>query len=143
MGTLGVFKTILLYCVMSCMVCDEAFVGRAPQSIPCLVCAGLVCRICYNRRTGCSFHFSQAVFRQIQKCGLANLYRRNERIRRICRKLMALNLLPHRFIPRLFRDLKTQVREALTRSPLYGKDMAKQHCVATEVMVSIHAANSN
>jgi transposase-like protein len=65
---------------------------------------------------GCSFHFSQAVFRQIQKCGLANLYRRNERIRRICRKLMALNLLPHRFIPRLFRDLKTQVRGALTRS---------------------------
>ncbi|EFX64232.1 hypothetical protein DAPPUDRAFT_118378 [Daphnia pulex] len=52
MGTLGVFKAILLYCVMSCMVCDEAFVGRAPQSIPCLVCAGLVCRICYNRRTG-------------------------------------------------------------------------------------------
>ena len=45
---LGVFKTILLYCVMSCMVCDEAFVGRAPQSIPCLVCAGLVCRICYG-----------------------------------------------------------------------------------------------
>jgi hypothetical protein len=29
---------------------------------------------------------------------------------------MALNLLPHRFIPRLFRDLKTQVRGALTRS---------------------------
>jgi hypothetical protein len=93
---------------------------------------------------GCSFHFSQAVFRQIQKCGLANLYRRNERIRRICRKLMALNLLPHRFIPRLFRDLKTQVRGALTVPfRLYGKDMAKQHCVATEIMVGIHAANSN
>ena len=44
------------------------------------------------------------------------MYRRNERIRRICRKLMALNLLPHRFIPRLFRNLKTQVRGALTQS---------------------------
>ncbi len=65
---------------------------------------------------GCSFHFTQAVFRQIQQCGLANIYRRNERVRRICRKLMALNLLPHRFIPTVFRSLKTQVWGALTRS---------------------------
>lgn len=65
---------------------------------------------------GCSFHFTQTVFRQNQQCGLANIYRRKERVRRICRKLMALNLLPNRFIPTVFRSLKTQVRGALTRS---------------------------
>ncbi len=62
--------------------------------------------------SGCSFHFTQAVFRKIQQCSWANIYRRNERVRRICRKLMALNSLPHRFIPTVLRFLKTQVRGA-------------------------------
>lgn len=65
---------------------------------------------------GCGFHLYQAIFRKIQKLGLSNLYQKNTRIRRLFRKLMALNLLPHRFIKSTFNSLKAQARGTLTKS---------------------------
>lgn len=55
---------------------------------------------------GCGFHFYQAIFRKIQELGLSNLYRTNRKIQHTCRKLMTLNLLPHRFIPEVFYSMK-------------------------------------
>jgi hypothetical protein len=63
---------------------------------------------------GCCFHFYQAIFRKIQKLGLSKFYCNNPRIRRLCMKLMSLNLLPHRFIRSSFNNLKSQARGALT-----------------------------
>ena len=49
-------------------------------------------------------------------CGLSTHYIRNPRVRRLCRKLMALNLVPHTFICSLFNSNKAQARGTLTKS---------------------------
>jgi hypothetical protein len=59
-------------------------------------------------------HFYQAIFRKIQKLGLSKFYCKNPRKRRLCRKLMSLNLLPHRFTRSPFNNHKSQARGALT-----------------------------
>ncbi|CAF4136208.1 unnamed protein product, partial [Rotaria magnacalcarata] len=43
---------------------------------------------------GCYFHFSQAIFRHIQFLGLQRQYTIDETLRVLCRKLMALPLMP-------------------------------------------------
>jgi len=43
---------------------------------------------------GCAFHFSQAVWRNIQAVGLQRAYTSDERVNRVCRQTMALPLLP-------------------------------------------------
>jgi len=70
------------------------------------------------RLEGCAFHFSQAVFRKILELGLASFYRNSPRINKLCRKLMTLNLLPHRFIKPTFQDLKREARGTLTKQLL-------------------------
>ncbi|CAF3588472.1 unnamed protein product [Rotaria sp. Silwood1] len=58
------------------------------------------------RHAGCYFHFTQALYRNIQTLGLTTAYRGNETIRIICRKLMALPLLQLNDIKLAFEDLK-------------------------------------
>jgi hypothetical protein len=43
---------------------------------------------------GCAFHWSQAVWRKIQSLGLQVDYRNNETMFKLCRRIMALPLLP-------------------------------------------------
>ena len=43
---------------------------------------------------GCFFHFCQAIYRQIQHVGLQQQYSIDETFRDLCRKLMALALMP-------------------------------------------------
>jgi len=59
---------------------------------------------------GCSFHWTQAIFRKIKCLGLGRYYSRNENVRLLCRKLMSLNLLPTRYINRCFYSLEQQSR---------------------------------
>ncbi len=67
---------------------------------------------------GCGFHFYQAIFRKIQKLGLATMYTTNKQFQHTCRQLMTLNLLPHRFIRETFNTLKSKNKAALDR-PLF------------------------
>lgn len=47
MGFLDNIQRILIYFAATCLICDETMAVNA-QTIPCLVCFGLICRICYN-----------------------------------------------------------------------------------------------
>ncbi|CAF4647498.1 unnamed protein product, partial [Didymodactylos carnosus] len=58
------------------------------------------------RHAGCYFHFTQALYRNIQKLGLSTAYRDSESTRIVCRKLMALPLLQLNDIELAFEDLK-------------------------------------
>ena len=48
MGFLDNIQRFLIYFAATCLVCDETMAANA-QTIPCLVCFGLICRICYNK----------------------------------------------------------------------------------------------
>ena len=54
------------------------------------------------RHTGCYFHFTQAIHRQIQTLGLSTAYRDDMDARSNARKRMALPLVPHNQIENAF-----------------------------------------
>ena len=58
---------------------------------------------------GCSFHWTQAVWRKIQLLGLQPLYLSNNSTHDFCRRLMALPLLPCEHIEPAFRILEGRV----------------------------------
>ncbi|CAM4801162.1 unnamed protein product [Rotaria magnacalcarata] len=68
------------------------------------------------RHAGCYFHFTQALYRNIQKLGLSTAYRDTEAIRMICRKLMALPLLP-------LNDVKVALEDLKDDSPITLRDL--------------------
>ncbi|CAF1374676.1 unnamed protein product [Rotaria magnacalcarata] len=43
---------------------------------------------------GCYFHYTQAIYRNIQRLGLSSKYATDEETRNTCRKIMALALMP-------------------------------------------------
>ncbi|CAF3280615.1 unnamed protein product [Rotaria socialis] len=71
-----------------------------------------------SNHIGCYFHFTQAVYRQIQHLGLSSGYCSDESIRMTCRKLMALPLLPSSVVLKCFEDLYESV--LLTSSAALG-----------------------
>jgi len=56
---------------------------------------------------GCAFHFSQAVWRNIQAVGLQCAYTSDERVNRVCRQTMALPFLFAEAIADEFQTLHT------------------------------------
>ncbi|CAF0909503.1 unnamed protein product [Rotaria sordida] len=62
-----------------------------------------------SNHIGCYFHFTQSVYRHIQQFGLSSAYINDENIRMICRKLMALALLPSSVVLKSFEDLYESV----------------------------------
>jgi hypothetical protein len=54
---------------------------------------------------GCYFHFSQEIYRNIQHVGLSSEYGDNEEVRIICRKLVALPIIPVSAVLQPFDDL--------------------------------------
>ena len=58
---------------------------------------------------GCYFHYVQAVFRNLQKLGLRNLYRDNEIFKRHVKLFMALPLLPTNDIRSTYDELSRQI----------------------------------
>lgn len=38
-----------LMCALGCIVCNEDFLEKNPQTIPCLICAALIHRACYPK----------------------------------------------------------------------------------------------
>ena len=66
---------------------------------------------------GCFFHYFQCVYRQIQQLGLQQKYASDEQFRILCRKLMALALMPLDKVRSSFDEVQ---REAYTS---YGESM--------------------
>jgi hypothetical protein len=58
------------------------------------------------KAVGCLFHLNQSFYRNIKKIGLAPLYRRDKDIRKICREILSLYLLPHNKIEGRFNYIK-------------------------------------
>jgi len=61
-----------------------------------------------TKHRGCTFHWTQAVYRKIQALGLARQYREDRDVHKLCRRVMALPLLPAAEIPRQFYRLRQQ-----------------------------------
>lgn len=55
---------------------------------------------------GCVFHWTQAVWRQVQNLGLAATYMQRDATHRYCRRIMSLPFLPSAAIPDVFYALK-------------------------------------
>ncbi|KAJ8037700.1 hypothetical protein HOLleu_18590 [Holothuria leucospilota] len=55
---------------------------------------------------GCVFHWTQAVWRNVQNDGLQIAYTSDNNTHKYIRRLMALSFLPHEFIPEMFHYLK-------------------------------------
>lgn len=61
-----------------------------------------------TKHRGCTFHWTQAVYRKIQGLGLAVQYRDDRHVHKLCRRVMALPLLPAAQIPEQFDRLRQQ-----------------------------------
>lgn len=59
---------------------------------------------------GCYFHFTQALWRQIQELGLARRYRNSRSLKKCLRKVMALGYLPLALVQMNFNMLRTSRR---------------------------------
>ncbi|CAF4689044.1 unnamed protein product, partial [Rotaria socialis] len=53
----------------------------------------------------CYFHFTQAIYRAIQRLGLSTAYNNDDDIKKYCRKLMALPLIPEAIIEDTYDEL--------------------------------------
>ena len=58
---------------------------------------------------GCHFHFCQSVYRKMKSIGLENQYLHNGPSAFLCRKIMALALIPHTKIRRCMNYLQSEV----------------------------------
>ena len=65
---------------------------------------------------GCTFHWTQAVWRKIQELGLAPGYYNEEGIQIYLRKLLALPFLPKEFISSVFLNLAAEANSDPLRS---------------------------
>ncbi|CAF4958074.1 unnamed protein product, partial [Rotaria sp. Silwood1] len=57
------------------------------------------------KHSSCYFHFTQAVYRNIQQLRLSSMYNDDDNVKLFCRKLMALPLLPKTVIEDVYDDL--------------------------------------
>ena len=71
---------------------------------------------CWHR--GCYFHFSQAIWRKVQKLNLAKLYKRNDTARLQIRRLFALAFVPVGMVRACFDELQNSAMETL--QPLFN-----------------------
>ncbi len=62
---------------------------------------------------GCFFHFCQAVYRQIQSLGMQQQYTEDETLRCLCRKLMALALMPRDKVKSSFEEIQEDASKLL------------------------------
>ncbi|CAF1062080.1 unnamed protein product [Rotaria sordida] len=63
-----------------------------------------------SRHYECHFHYNQCIFRQIQHLGPQGEYSRNELIRVLCRKLMALALMPCDLVLAGYDEIRNDVQ---------------------------------
>ena len=59
--------------------------------------------------SGCFFHFTQAIFKQIQKLSLRDTYKSNPLLAGFCKRLMALAMLPTQSITPAFNNLTSEI----------------------------------
>ncbi|CAF3605993.1 unnamed protein product [Rotaria sp. Silwood1] len=65
------------------------------------------------RHIGCFYHYTQAIYRKIQNLGLSNIYKDDVNVRNMCRRLMALPLLPLNEVEFAFEELTEQRPDVL------------------------------
>jgi len=60
------------------------------------------------KHRGCAFHWSQSVWRHLQELGLTVRYKSDDAVRRFCRKIFALQLLPEEHMVDALNVLKDE-----------------------------------
>ncbi|CAF4265967.1 unnamed protein product [Rotaria magnacalcarata] len=89
--------------------------------------------------SSCYSHFTQAIYRNIQRLGLCTIYNHDDDVKHFCRQLMALPLLPEPVIEdtydKLVRDLSTNMSKKMKhlleyfREQWFAKVPMSQWCV--------------
>ncbi|CAF3709276.1 unnamed protein product [Rotaria socialis] len=69
------------------------------------------------KHSSCYFHFTQAVYRAVQRVGLSTSYNNDNDIKHSCRKLMALALLPEPIIEDTFDELLAAMSIEIKNKP--------------------------
>jgi len=69
--------------------------------------------------SGCYFHFTQSLWRHVQNLGLASHYRRDRRLQKAIRKVMAIGFLPVLLVRQNFTLLRNSrtVQRLIRRYP--------------------------
>jgi hypothetical protein len=55
---------------------------------------------------GCAYHWTQAIYRKIQEVGLSTADRKDLATNNLCRRLMAMPLIPPEHIEKMFYELQ-------------------------------------
>jgi hypothetical protein len=58
---------------------------------------------------GCSFHITQAMFKNLKKIGMGPMYQKDKATREICREILSLNLMPFEKIEKRFNFIVEKV----------------------------------
>ncbi|CAM4843789.1 unnamed protein product [Rotaria magnacalcarata] len=78
------------------------------------------------KHSSCYFHFTQAVYRNIQQLKLSSSYNNDDAVKHLCRQLMALPLLPEPVIEytydELVSNLSTTMRTAMNDLLIYFQE---------------------
>ena len=64
---------------------------------------------------GCWFHYTQAIWRKIQKCGLTSCYRNNPELALFVKKIMAIPILPCDLIHSTYSVLQTPALQPIDK----------------------------
>ena len=64
---------------------------------------------------GCWFHYTQAIWRKVQKCGLTSCYRNNPELALFVQKIMAIPLLPCDLIHSTYYVLQTPALQPIDK----------------------------
>ena len=77
--------------------------------------SNLILQFPSSKHHGCLFHFTQALYRQIQQLGLQQEYLNNEAVRTSCKTLMTLSVMPKEVVIDSYHQIKNRY-ESIARS---------------------------
>ncbi|XP_077969148.1 uncharacterized protein LOC144422955 isoform X1 [Styela clava] len=93
-------------------------------------------------KQGCSFHFTQAIMKNVRPNNLARLYNKDAGTRDLIKHVMALCYIPTMFITPRFKSLKEKMHTQELRR-IFSKHMVIQQCLDSQGLVSIRRRNKN
>ena len=64
-----------------------------------------------SKHYGCLFHFCQAIYHQVQYLGKKQQYSTSESFRVLCKKFMALALMPHEHALTSFKEIQADASQ--------------------------------
>ncbi|XP_077969149.1 uncharacterized protein LOC144422955 isoform X2 [Styela clava] len=88
-------------------------------------------------KQGCSFHFTQAIMKNVRPNNLARLYNKDAGTRDLIKHVMALCYIPTMFITPRFKSLKEKMHTQELRR-IFSKHMVIQQCLDSQGLFNLN-----